>query len=42
MCPRDDSAMIGNRFLYPGDEMTNWRTILKNQGIEDIPENMKY
>ena len=39
MCPRDDSAMIGNRFFTPGDEMTNWRTILKNQGIKNIPKD---
>ncbi len=39
MCPRDDSAMIGNRFFTPGDEMTNWKAILKNQGIKDIPED---
>ena len=39
MCPRDDSAMIGNRFFTPGENAIDWRTIVKNHGIEDIPND---
>ena len=39
MCPRDDSAMIGNRFFTPGENAIDWKTILKNHGIKDIPND---
>ena len=39
MCPRDDSAMIGNRFFTPGKDAVDWKTIVKNQGIKNVPDD---